>query len=452
MINLDAGRPKAAVAWCAADDAAPDLRLETAAAGAGYRIIAAALVDRRVDLAVVDIRDAAGAIGDIATSDPEKQDLAKRVARARRLAPSAGIILLSSPGATVEIRDRLRRIGDICYVRHDPLAIVAAMREKLRLAALADEVGDRLKTLVAEGRSVDFSSLVDRPAERVSVLIAGKPSPLTLSACNAVRGAAAETTCVFSAGQVMRALDHHRFDGAILLPTDENDLLLALARALRRHHEHRRLPVILVSENEALLDRCTTRDGFISVLPAHLEPDLAHRFELTARRARLAHAMRSFLNSPESFGRMKSGAASARFFAAHALRLCQRADETEKPLSFVGVSLVAKNASAPLAGLSSSFDDMVRTAGRLVRAEDLIAKFAPGKIVIMMRDVRESDAQRAAARLEGVIAGTLDRAALERAEISASAIERRAGEDVESVIAGLIRRQFPGGKQFQTAN
>ncbi|MFZ5618034.1 MAG: hypothetical protein ACOZAA_12030 [Pseudomonadota bacterium] len=434
MINLDIAHAKATIAWLAANNGAPDARIAAAAKAAGYSLAGAGSPRARIDIAAIDLRGAEES-APIATA---------LVSAARRLAPAAGIIIIASGDTAKERRETLRRHADVCYLRSDATPIIAAIRERLRLAALTDEVGDRIKSLVADGRSISFAGLAAEPP-RLSVLIAGRPSPLTLSACNAVRHAASQTTCVFSAGQVMRALDHCRFDGAIFIPANEDDLLLALARALRRHRDHRRLSVILAAEDEDLLDRCAERDGFDFILADHIEPDLAQRLDLLSRRAALASAMRRFLRSADGCGGGKNGAANTRFFASHAVRAFRRADETGQPISLISLSIARRSAGGSETALTNGLNEALRTASRLVRAEDLIAKLSTHTLVFLLRGVREAEAQRIATRLEGVIAGTLLRSALDIAEISAAAVERRAGDDLETTVASLIR-SLQGGR------
>lgn len=422
MINLDAPRPKATIAWLGAESGGAGARLAAAMAAAGYRL-AEPPTTGPVDLAVADLRGL----------DEKSKAAADFIGAARRLAPAAGILILADETCGADRRALLRRHGDVCYLRKDPAPVVSAIRERLRLAALADETGERIKTLVADRRPISFNAL-SRAADRLSVLIAGRPSPLTLNACNAVRAAASQTTCVFSAGQVMRALDHGRFDGAIFIPADENDLLLALARALRRHREHRRLPVILASPNGELLDRCAARDGFEAVLAEHLDDDLRERLQSTARRASMASAMRKFLRSADG-----GGAAGARFFAQHAIRQFRRADLVGRPLSLVGLSLTARKPD-DAAALSKALGEVQRTVSYIVRAEDLIARLTSTTLVLMAKGADARDGERIAARIEGVIAGTLLRSTLEIARVDAAAVERADGEGLETAVAGLIRK------------
>jgi hypothetical protein len=432
MINLDAAQPRASVAWFSPSAAGPSARIVSAAETAGFEILDASLTESkgdRSDIAVLDLRGAE-------QSKPIVTDL---LARARALAPLCGVIILASSETDRAQRSWLRRHADICYVRKDTSPVVAAIRERLRLAGLVDEMGERIKSLIADGRTCSFTGLGDETTG-LSVLIAGRPSPATLSACNAVRQTASQTTCVFTAGQVMRALDHCQFDSAIFLPEDENDLLLALARALRRHRDHRRLPVILAAQNEDLLDRCAARDGFESILAGHLDSDLASRIDLYARRARMASSIRLFLRSPAGCAGGSDGAAGARFFAHHAIRVFRRADEMRQPVSLVGLSLTPRLEGAPTDAISRALNDALRTAARLVRAEDMIAKLTPTTLILLIRNVRARDSLRIAERLDGVISGTLGRATLDIAQISAAAIERDPGDSIETAIAALVRQ------------
>jgi hypothetical protein len=423
MINHTVEAPKAIIAWiraAGADAPAPIV----AAASLGYLVVDGADCGARPDIAVIDIRGAcAGA------SAP--------AANARRLAPAAGILIVADRETPALARAMLRRQGDAAFAGRDASSVIPVIREKLRLASLADELGDRIKSLVVDHRPVTFSGLANASAP-LSILVAGRPSPLALCAVNAVRRAAAQTICLLSAGQTMRALDHSTYDGAVFLPADENDLLLALARALRRHRDHRRLPIIIASADEALLDRCSSRDGFQTILAEHIDPDLPQRLQTAARRAALAAAMRAFLRSPEGCA-AKTGAAGARFFAAHANRIIRLSDDAGRPVSLVGVSIEARGPRSAGAGEEPPLDDTVKTAARLVRAEDLIAKVTADTLVLLLRNTREAEAARVASRLEGVISGTIQRASLKTCHVKARGVERAAGEGLETALGRLIR-------------
>lgn len=423
MINHDTAQFRASVAWISASGRSAPAALIAAANVARYRF---AQADETPDIAIVDLYGA----------DPADESAVSAIGAGRRCGAGAGLVIAADAAADTELRRRLSRLGETVFLRHSIEPIIGAVRERLRLAALADEAGDRVKTLLADGRPVNFFAATKQRGD-LSVLIAGKPSPVALAAANAAAAASVRTTCVFSAGQAMRALDHGAFHGAVFIPNDENDLLIALARALRRHREHRRLPVIIVSGDEDLLDKRGAQDGLDTMPATRVDDDLFRRLETMTRRAAMAAAMRAFLRSAEGNGG-SARSASPRLFAQHAVRALRRADETGRSVSFVALSLTPKGDGPPSAASRSALEEAHRTAARLVRAEDMIARLNATTIIFMLRGANEGDAGRAARRLEGVVAGIQPRATLDHSDVCAAAIERGPGVEIERVIAALL--------------
>jgi PleD family two-component response regulator len=421
MINQDTPQTRARVGWIASGARAVPSAFADAARAARYELVEP---PAEADIAIVDLYGA----------DPDSPAAAEAVSGARRLNASAGIIIAADAGAASDQRRRLGRLGEPVFLRTSVEPLIGAVRERLRIASLADETGDRLKSLVADGRAVTFATPPYK--EDGPILIAGKPSPTALAASNALRAGARSSVSVFTAGQAMRALEHDRFDGAVFIPADENDLLIALARALRRHREHRRLPVIILSKDEDILDRRAAKDGLEAMAAARAGDDLARRLNTMTRRANMSAAMRAFLRSPEGNGGAGL-AASPRLFAQHAMRAGVRADDTGRAMSFVALTLSPKP-GADAAAARSALDEALRTAARLVRAEDMIAKLTASTFVVMLRGTRGVDAERAARRLEGVITGVQPRATSDLWEVRASAVERAPGMELERVIAALV--------------
>lgn len=421
MINQDNAQFRARVAWLSASGRSAPQAFIDAAYAARYRLIEPG---ETPDIAIVDLYGA----------DPASEAASDAIAAGRRAGANAGLIIAAD--ASAADRRRCARLGETVLLRHSVEPLIGAIRERLRLASLADEAGDRIKSLIADGRTVTVSPAVSRPVD-FSVLIAGKPSPVALAASNAISAASKTAHCVFSAGQAMRALDHSKFHGAVFIPNDENDLLIALARALRRHREHRRLPVIIVSNDEDLLDKRAAKDGLDVMASSRVGDELFRRLEATTRRASMAAGMRAFLRSAEGNGG-PALAANARLFAQHAVRVLRRADETGGAVSFIALSLAPKT-DAPSSGATRAMvDEALGTAARLVRAEDMIARLTATTLIFMLRGAREADAERVARRLEGVIAGTQPRAMKEHSDVRAAAIERAPGVEIEGIIAALV--------------
>lgn len=429
MINSERHQAKATIAWLTPEDAGPEPRVLLAAEDAGYLVATGPDAEKSdCDVVIADLRG-------FHQSTPAVSEL---ISRARALGPSAGIIIAASASADRKMRSLLRRHGDVRHLGRDAAPLIASVRERLRLFMLADEMGERMKSLIADGRTASFSGFGER-RDRFSVLVAGAASPLTLNVCNSVNRVAAHTSCVFTAGQVMRALDHYRFDCAVFLPTGETDLLIALARALRRHRDHRKLPVFIASEDDELLDRCAGKEGFDVIMAQHLEADIAPRLGVAVRRARMAAMMRAFLRSSDGCGGGGEGAAAARFFAHHATRIFNHAEAAGKAVSLVGLSLEPRTGSGANDATSAALSEALRTTTRLVRAEDLITRLTPTTLVVLLRGVNAREAERIADRLEGVIGGSLTRSTCDIACVSAASVQRAGGEGLEHVVATLLR-------------
>ncbi|MEZ5919904.1 MAG: hypothetical protein R3C60_00995 [Parvularculaceae bacterium] len=432
MTDFQSTNSRAELAWLSTSRTEPPATVNEAAIAAHFEFLSAAS-SRKPDLVIVDA----------ANYSQEPETVAALLNKARGLDARGGLVVLASPLASKDEREFLRKFGDIIFPKNNLNLLAGAARERLRLASLADETGERIKSIVAFGRQTDFSKLSVN-SKKMSLLIAGRPSPLTLAACNALRNGASETICVLSAGQAMRALERAgsggaQFDGALFIPHDENDVLIPLARALRRHRDHRKLPILFTSQDHKLLDHLSARDHFEIISVDHLNEDLLNRMHRSVRRTRMANSMRSFLRSHDGCGGGNNGAASAKFFAVHSLRLFNRAAQTGKPVSLAALAIEPHSATIDRNHLSAALREATRTVTRLIRAEDMISRLSSNMVVIMLPGVCADDAERIAKRLEGVVAGTLTRATLDLATINTASTSYAPGISLESAIAELMR-------------
>jgi PleD family two-component response regulator len=417
MVNLSDDGARARLAWVSSGGT-PGEEIRKLAASFGYRLIAPG--EGAADLAVVHC----------AGKDLTGEALAALIASGRSAAPAAGLLIAVDRRAPIDPGARLRLQGAADCASADPVQIFAAARERLRLHALAAEVEERIRTLTRLGRKTsapDFGAA----CAPLSVLIAGRPSPAALSACSAIGRSGARATGVLSAGQAMRALDCGSFNAALFVLTEENDLLLPLARIMRRHRDHRRVPVIIVDEAGRAGSRAA-RDGWELIHPDDIESDLAGRLSRAARRTELAESMKKFLRSPLSTG--PGGVASPRFFAAHARDAFSRAEKDQKFVSLMLVSLFAADDAA------SAMRETAKTVRRIVRAEDLVARLTPRALGVLLRGASAGEAERIAERVEGVVGGSLRRSPQGVVEIAAAGGQRCAGDALETVLARLVRQ------------
>jgi PleD family two-component response regulator len=315
----------------------------------------------------------------------------------------------------------------------------------IRLRNVAEETGERLKSLAALNRIVEFPSIATQNTPP-RVLVAGDPGAAALPIINAISHICEQCACVLSVGQAMRALDHGKFDCAIFLPTDKNDPLFSLSRALGRHPKYCAMPIIHVvdsPEKTAIYAEVGAKDF---ILTSHISGDIAGKIQLSSRRARLARAMHAFLHAcvGEGVRDPASGAFTPVFLAEHGARLCARADQTGRPLSAAIIRLSADNLrSKKIEPGRRALHQAVRLINRITRAEDVVARIAPETFLILMPAANEDAAARAALRVEGVLENTVFKSAHGNAPFALNALSahcaRPRGYCIEETVAHALR-------------
>lgn len=398
--------------------------------------------------ALVSQEDGAGA--DLGLVDLRGKTVTGKKAQAianllRRKSPESSVIIAIDPYLDAATRKTLRRHGELVAIGAKPDALITRCRQVLRLRNIAEEAGERLKTLASLSRLNEFPP-VAAPPKPLRVLIAGEAGPLALSAVNALRPVTEQCICVFSAGQAMRAIDNARFDCAVFLPTRENDPLMSLAKALRRHPKHNSLPVIFPLSDPDDAEEYAKRGAADFILTKHAAADLAAKMQITARRARLLKTMRRFLSACEgdSVRDPSSGAFTGTFLSEHGARLCARADQTGRPLALVALKIAAKarETGEPEPG-RRALHQAARIINRVTRAEDTTARIAVDTFLVLAPATTEADAERAAARIKGVMENTVFRGAddqqLYGVSLETAAIARPEGFCIEECVALALK-------------
>lgn len=423
--------PRARIAWispiagsCA--EAAPSFEK------AGYALIEPEARER-IDVAVVDFRARR-------VSAKAAQRLAALI---RRKAPECGIVYLGSPLLAAAERAHLRRTGDLILTEDDLRPAVEACRQRLRIRNIAEEAGERLKTIAALTRLSEFPP-IDASGAPPSVLVAGAAGPGALAVLGAAEMVGKQCAGAFSAAQAMRALETNAFDCAVFLPAGMGDPLIGLARAMRRHRRFRDTAVLLAASDEALRARLAASWGSDVIGIHHAREDLPARLVSATRRARLIAAMRRFLSAcaGEGVRDRLSGGFTSQFFGQHAQRVFARADQTGRSDSLVGLRLAPLAEGA--AGEPRTLTEAARLVNRVTRAEDCVGRLSRDTFVVLMSATTAADAAIAARRIEGVIGNTMFRARGREAPFPVAAatavVERAAGMGLEETIAGVLSK------------
>ncbi|WDI31083.1 diguanylate cyclase [Hyphococcus flavus] len=363
----------------------------------------------------------------------------------RRKSPESSILIVVDPYLNDTARMALRRHGEVVCIGAKPDALIAKCRHLLRLRNVAEEAGERLKTLATLNRLSEFPPIAAPPLG-LRVLIAGEAGPAALTAINALRPESEQCMCVFSAGQAMRAIETSRFDCAIFLPSRESDPLMSLAKALRRHPKHNALPVIYPLLDVDYAEDFVPRGASDFILMRHIASDLLPKCQTAARRARLLKTMRRFLNActGQSIRDESSGAFTSLFLSEHGARICGRADQSGRPLALIAIKINASaldNNESPFS--RSAQHQATKIINRVTRAEDTTARIAPDSFLVLAPATTEHDARQTALRIRGVMENTAFKGERDKlhygVKVDIAAVARPAGHCIEECVALALK-------------
>jgi len=423
--------PRARIA-CLTSGEAAQAALTTCFAKAGFKVTPQGEAEMS-DIGLVDLRGR-----DITAKQ------ARGIAAAlRKRSPECAVLFLIDPHLMPKGRAILKRVGECLPAEENLEPAIARCRQIIRLRNLAEETGERLKSLAGISRLADFP-MIETAATPPRILVAGEPGPYALAAAAAADAASGQWTGVISAGQSLRAIETGGFDCAVFLPNEKNDLLASLARSLQRNPKHSDLPIIHIATECCDFDRLAQKGARDFLLAAHMEHDLPQKIMTATRRARLAAAMRKFLNAcaGEGVRDPASGAFTASFFAQHGSRLCGRADHARRPLSLAVFKLSPQSLRQPQSALDKRvLHQAARLISRVTRAEDFVARLSPDCFVLAMPATVRGDAEAVASRIEGVLANTLFRglnSALFSVGVIYTVTMRERGLCIEETVAAAL--------------
>ncbi|PQA85352.1 diguanylate cyclase domain-containing protein [Hyphococcus luteus] len=363
--------------------------------------------------ALVSHEDAARC--DIGLIDLRGRRLSSRKAQSiagvlRKSSPESSILIIIDPYMDETARKALRRHGELVVMLTRPQGLIERCRQVLRLRNVAEEAGERLKSLAGLNRLNEFPPIA-APAAPLRVLIAGEAGPAALAAVNALTPITEQCICVFSAGQALRAVETARFDVAVFLAKRDNDPLMSLVRSLRRHPKHASMPVIFPLNDPDLAADYAKRGAADFMLTDHLAADLGPKVQITARRSRLLKSMRRFLKACEGDGVRDpgSGAFTATFLTEHGARLAARADQSGRKMAMIALKLHMETKEGEAEPGRRALHQAARLINRVTRAEDIAARVGVDTFLVLAPATTEANAEKAALRIQGVLENTVFR-------------------------------------------
>ena len=393
-----------------------------------------------VDVIIADCRTATPALGQVIG--------ALETLRLRH--PESIFLILIEPELIWDARLELKRFGTLCPIGERADLVIPRLDRLLENLALADECGERLKTLSSLNRSTVQGNILHMSKKAMRVLVSGAPSPVTLRAMKSLAGEAFRVTAAISVPQTIRYLELNIFDCLVIMPGDKTATYTGLIKMLRRNDRTRNLPILVIpdraDETTPLVSTRFMAQGADTILHAP-DTEKALTAEVTAfsRRSRLTSSMKSFLRKAASCdGSGKDVVADLPFFEHHLERLCARAADTGKPLCLSAFKLNYRSGSKVS---HTAFTQALKYAQMIIRDTDLMTAVRDDIFLVAQPGLTHGEASRRqqniAEVLQEIVLDDHPSAKADHVMVETSTVRLDTGETAEQLIARCFREFRP---------
>ncbi|HEX6866976.1 MAG TPA: diguanylate cyclase [Caulobacteraceae bacterium] len=358
----------------------------------GASAAAAAVGDRRIEGAIIDLN-----VGDGMTGLGARL---KDVCAPRRLPVIAvGESEQDLQGADLNLSAPIH-----------PAQAVLRLESLVRMAVAEEEYELRRETFAERGRDLEMPADGETP---LRVLAIGEPAPQFLALSNALGENGVEVVGAFTAYTAFDYLHEKPFDGVILWAGDNENEALSIAAGMRRNTRLYHVPTLLYLGEAAKVTMGEAFHRGVSDIasPNTPETDTARRMVELARMYRRQSAIRQALEKARSSGLMDAatGLFTRDLFAVHLTRLAEAANVRNRPLSVCVLRVTESPAIAAArkgGWLDKAIPQIGSMIGRLVRAEDTAARLGPEVFALALPSTPLNAARSAAARITAVIGCT----------------------------------------------
>jgi two-component system cell cycle response regulator len=282
----------------------------------------------------------------------------------------------------------------------------------VRLSTMQTEFRHRLETNVDFGIESAEDESADFHVENMRVLLVGK-SEDQIRRIENILGDWVKFVCVWSSSSALSQLKDLKFDACIVLADCESIDYLNFCQDVRRFAPLYHLPVLAVGETSSLGDNIEVwKAGYTDVLPGRINGPLlfARLMALVAQEHYRRSLTAAYAAAPDTKVRdALTGLYSFGFFHAHLQREVAYANEGDKNLSVAFWTVVDMTSVNQTHGYPAG-DHILRqiggTIGRLLRGEDLVARYGGDEFCVILPGTTCDSAQIVLRRLNSIIENT----------------------------------------------
>ena len=361
----------------------------------GVNAALVALADLTIDVVIIDMSD-----GEI---DSFTAAARMKAAYAPRRLP---IVALGAASATTEA-------GPFDLVMSGPAhpgQMALRLESLVRAGVAEDEFELRAKTFAERGRRLEPPSPEATPLQ---VLTVGAPAPKFLALSHALRQVGGEVTGAFTAYTAFDYLHERPFDAVVLWGGEGQTEAMSIVTGMRRNTRLFHIPTLLyLASDEDIAEDAVFNRGLTDLATADTnEDETAQRVAALARTYRRESAIRAALEKARGSGLMDAatGLFTRDLFAAHLARLAPAMQARRRKLT-VAVLRIADGVDTPRMRAEGWLDRAIpqigSMMGRLVRAEDTVARLGPDLFALALPAAGAAAGRAAAERIAAVIACT----------------------------------------------
>ncbi len=361
----------------------------------GVNAALVAVADLSVDVAIIDLSD--GEIDSFTAAARLKAAYAPRRLPVVALGAAGSVfdsgpfdLVMSGPGHPAQMALRLESL--------------------VRASVAEDEFELRAKTFAERGRRLEPPAAESEP---LRVLTVTAPAPKFLALSHALRQVGGEVTGAFTSYTAFDYLHERAFDAVVLWGGEGQTEAVSIVTGMRRNTRLFHIPTLLyLASNEDIGEEAVFTRGLTDLASADTnEEETARRVASLARTYRRESSIRAALEKARGSGLMDAatGLFTRDLFAAHLARLAPAMQARRRKLT-VAVLRIADTADLPRMRTEGWLDRAIpqigSMMGRLVRAEDTVARLGPDVFALALPAASAAAGRAAAERIAAVIACT----------------------------------------------